>query len=117
MTTEADVNGFLEHHGVKGMLKGFPKTKLDRISRIARGTATLKGNLQKARNAQLKKVEADAKKVATNQRATIVVDKGPTKLLPKVRKSTSTDNKGTGESFTQGLLKKLGTTRVVDLGT
>lgn len=115
MTTEEAVDDFLQHHGVVGMKKGFPKTNLDRISRMARGTAKLKSTLEKAQAKELKKVESDAKKVQAHEKAMLVVDAGPTKILPKV-KTTSTDEGDVGESFAKSLLKKCGKTRVVDLG-
>lgn len=115
-TTEELVDDFLRHHGVVGMKKGFPKTELDRVSRIARGTAKLKATIQKAQTKQLKKAEADAAKVQAHDKATLVVDAGPTKMLPKVKQPTSTDEGVTGEDFVKALLQKCGKTRVVDLG-
>jgi hypothetical protein len=113
---EEAVNDFLEHHGVKGMKKGFPKTNLDRISRVARGTSTLKANIEKAQAAALKKAEKDAVKVEAHDKATLVVDPGPgKKALVKPVQPPSTDEQDTGESIAKKLLEKFGATKVTDL--
>jgi hypothetical protein len=73
---------------------------------MARGTSKLKATIQKA--------QSDAAKVEKGDKATLVVDSGPTKRLPKIEEPTSTDE-DPGESLAEEFLKKLGATRVVDL--
>lgn len=75
----------------------------------------MKANVQKAQAAALKKAEADAVKVQAHDKATVVVDAGPTKRLPKVKQSPSTDDENSGESVAKKLLEKLGATKVSDL--
>lgn len=115
--SEEAVGDFLEHHGVTGMKKGFPKTNLDRVSRIARGTAKLQSTIKKVQSDAVKNAGSVAAKVQAQNKARLVVDAGPTKVLPnvKVKKPNSTDG-DTGESLTIALLAKHGKIRVVDLG-
>lgn len=89
------VDNFLKHYGVKGMKKPTPPHKLDRIYRVASGTAAIKDRIQKAKKASIKKVKADLKA------------KGQAQMAP---------NPELRESMVMTLLEKCGATKITDLG-
>lgn len=122
MNSENRVSEFLEHYGVKGMKKPVPPTKLDRVYRIAAGTAALKQNIQKGKKEKektqaketakaIKSIQAQAKAAAENQPV-------PMEGLAKDQFTPDTDSKvdlDLGESTVISLLKKYGTIKVADL--
>ena len=99
-----NVEEFLEHYGVKGMKKPTPPHKLDRIYRVAAGTAALKERMQKAKKEKIKKIKAAAdKKAAEAQKEDQPQDN------PK-------DPPQDTEKQAKGLIGKHGTTRLADIG-
>jgi hypothetical protein len=90
-----DVEGFLEHYGIKGMKKPTPPQKLDRIYRVAAGTAALRERMAKAKKTSIKKV----KKVVQPEE-----DDNTPKMTPPA-----------AEMVAKGLIGKHGATRLADI--
>jgi regulator of protease activity HflC (stomatin/prohibitin superfamily) len=109
------VADFLEHYGVKGMKKPVPPHKLDRVYRVAAGTASLKERIQKAR-------KTTAKAVADANKARLVAEAQAKALLEN--QATANDKAANGdeassvdgEAEAKKLLGMCGATRLADLG-
>ena len=93
----SNVEEFLEHYGVKGMKKSTPPSKLDRVYRVAAGTASLKERIQKAKKVADKKAKEDEKQ------------KEDDSAKPAVPATAA-------EIFAKGLIGKHGATRLADIG-
>lgn len=99
----------LEHYGVKGMKKPTPPSKLDRVYRVAAGTAALKDKIQTARKTTVKDASDAAKKLVKDQaQANLAAQKA----------AVNPDNKSEldlGESTLETLLQKCGAMKLADL--
>lgn len=121
MDSENKVIGFLEHYGVKGMKKPVTPQKLDRVYRVANGTATLKDRIQKARKVTAKAVassQKQAQEVAKAQAITLLEKtKIPAQVITKGQDTTDAkEDVVDGESEAKKLLEKCGATKISDLG-
>lgn len=111
---------FLEHYGVKGMKKPVPPQKLDRVYRVAAGTATLKDRILNARKVKAKAavaIQKQAKLVADAQAKTLLEKAPTTQVTTKGQDTTDTkEDTVDGESEAKKLLEKCGATKMSDLG-
>ena len=87
----------VKHYGVKGMKKPTPPQKLDRVYRVAAGTASLRDRIQKAKKATAKKAKDDEKQNEEDSKKPAVP-------------ATAAD------IFDKGLIAKHGATRLADIG-
>lgn len=121
MDSETKANIFLEHYGVKGMKKPVPPQKLDRVYRVASGTATLKDRIQKARKVTAKAIASSQKqaKIVAEAQAKQFLEKTAITAQVTTKGQDTTDSKEDtvdGESEAKKLLEKCGATKVSDLG-
>jgi hypothetical protein len=120
MDSENRANVFLEHYGVKGMKKPVPPQKLDRVYRVAAGTAALKDRIITARNTKAKAVaviQKQAKKVADAQAKALLEKASIVPVTTKGQDTTDTkEDTVDGESEAKKLLEKCGANKMSDLG-